>query len=365
MLDDGDVPEWVRDEIGDSWQRSVTSGLHPDQFDVPYAADIDDDSRLVRAARPVVEGLIADLDRSPVSVVLTDHAGRLLERWVAHGGLTGRLDRIQLAPGFIYAEDRIGTNAIGTALAQRRSIWVDGEEHFADALVQMACAAVPLIDPQSGRALGVIDLTCRSEDGNPLLRTLALRTARDIEERLLDGAAVAARLALRRFLQARRGAKGPVVLVDGRRLIANAAADSLVGSDDAPALWDHARRHGCAGATGRMVTLDRGRQVRVAGCEPAVDGTATAGVIMRLERPEPARPGRGVVFGWDSLTSTELSVAVLVAEGLTNRQIGERLFMSRYTVDTHLRSVFRRLGISSRVELTGVVLERRGPHAPA
>ncbi|MGZ6976083.1 MAG: LuxR C-terminal-related transcriptional regulator [Acidimicrobiia bacterium] len=63
------------------------------------------------------------------------------------------------------------------------------------------------------------------------------------------------------------------------------------------------------------------------------------------------------VEGWESLTDTERLVAEIVTEGLTNRQTAERLFLSRHTVDFHLRHVFRKLGIGSRAELTRVALE--------
>jgi DNA-binding CsgD family transcriptional regulator len=71
------------------------------------------------------------------------------------------------------------------------------------------------------------------------------------------------------------------------------------------------------------------------------------------------------VSGWGSLTEGELRVARLVAEGLTNPGVGERMFVSRHTVDFHLRQIFRKLEISSRVELTRLVLEHEAPHAAA
>jgi DNA-binding NarL/FixJ family response regulator len=49
----------------------------------------------------------------------------------------------------------------------------------------------------------------------------------------------------------------------------------------------------------------------------------------------------------------------LVADGLTNPQIGERLFISRRTVQTHLVHVFAKLGISSRTQLAAQVALRR------
>jgi DNA-binding CsgD family transcriptional regulator len=55
--------------------------------------------------------------------------------------------------------------------------------------------------------------------------------------------------------------------------------------------------------------------------------------------------------GWRGLTESELRVAQLAARGLTNRQIGERLFLSPHTVSSHLRHTFTKLEISSRVEL--------------
>jgi DNA-binding CsgD family transcriptional regulator len=61
-------------------------------------------------------------------------------------------------------------------------------------------------------------------------------------------------------------------------------------------------------------------------------------------------------FGWESLTTTERNVTDLVVQGLTNREVAKRLFQSPHTVDSHLRSIFRKLDIRSRVDLTRVAL---------
>ncbi|RKT67797.1 regulatory LuxR family protein [Saccharothrix variisporea] len=58
----------------------------------------------------------------------------------------------------------------------------------------------------------------------------------------------------------------------------------------------------------------------------------------------------------DLLTPHELGIAQLAAEGLTNREIGQRLYLSHRTVSTHLHRIFPKLGVSSRTEL-GDVLE--------
>jgi DNA-binding CsgD family transcriptional regulator len=67
-------------------------------------------------------------------------------------------------------------------------------------------------------------------------------------------------------------------------------------------------------------------------------------------RREYAAWGR-LVTGSGALTRSERGVALLAAEGLSNRQIGERLFISQHTVARHLSRVFTKLGVRSRTEL--------------
>ncbi|HUB69598.1 MAG TPA: helix-turn-helix transcriptional regulator [Acidimicrobiales bacterium] len=83
--------------------------------------------------------------------------------------------------------------------------------------------------------------------------------------------------------------------------------------------------------------------------------------LVPARAPSPgSAAGQRLSFGWDSLTGTEYRVAALVALGLTNRQVAREAFMSRHTVDSHLRHIFRKLGIGSRVQLARLVVER-GP----
>ncbi|MEU3154601.1 helix-turn-helix transcriptional regulator [Streptomyces griseus] len=67
-------------------------------------------------------------------------------------------------------------------------------------------------------------------------------------------------------------------------------------------------------------------------------------------------PVEGPRARWDQLTPSELRVVRLVAQGLTNREVAEKLFLSPHTVDSHLRHSFTKLGVTSRVELTRQVL---------
>jgi DNA-binding CsgD family transcriptional regulator len=64
-------------------------------------------------------------------------------------------------------------------------------------------------------------------------------------------------------------------------------------------------------------------------------------------------------LGWESLSATERSLASIVGQGLTNREAAARLFVSPHTVDSHLRHIFRKLDINSRVELAALVARQR------
>lgn len=63
-------------------------------------------------------------------------------------------------------------------------------------------------------------------------------------------------------------------------------------------------------------------------------------------------------FGWGSLTDTERAIADLVAQGLSNRQVASRVFLSTHTVAFHLRHVFWKLDVTSRVQLARMAAEQ-------
>lgn len=90
--------------------------------------------------------------------------------------------------------------------------------------------------------------------------------------------------------------------------------------------------------------------------EAQFDEAWAAGLALSTEKAIGyAQRGRGErkrpPSGWDSLTPTELGVVSLVAEGLGNRDIGARLFISPRTVQTHLTHVYNKLGLTSRIQL--------------
>ena len=67
------------------------------------------------------------------------------------------------------------------------------------------------------------------------------------------------------------------------------------------------------------------------------------------------RSGKPDAIGVESLTERELQLARLVVDRKTNPEIAAELFLSKKTVETHLRNIFRKIGVTSRVELARAV----------
>src|SRR5262249_52436857 len=141
--------------------------------------------------------------------------------------------------------------------------------------------------------------------------------------------------------------------VSERSLLLNAAAAQLVSDADHARLWTWARASLADGDQSTYPLRVRGTTVRGRCLALTVEGRVI-GVLIRLElHRDPAAHGFGC------LLDSERGIAELVSAGLTNRQIGAALFMSPHTVDSHLRHIFRKLDITSRVQLARVVIEAR------
>jgi transcriptional regulator of acetoin/glycerol metabolism len=259
-----DLPGRPRQDILSSWKRSLLAGLTPERFEVPQVTDVDEDGPLAWTAAPVMARLAVELEGTGIGIVLADSRGHIVSRRSGERHVLRLLDKIELAPGSLYDEDHIGTNAIGTAVFQARPSVVAGPEHFADALGEMACAASPVTDAD-GQLIGVLDLTCAARDFNPLMLPLVKHAVAELTAEL---------------------ASARIAIPQGSLSLRTGPEDAML--------------------------------------------------------PVP---------GWADLTDTQRMVAELVSDGLTNRGVGARLFLSPHTVDFHLRQIYRRLGVRSRVEL--------------
>src|SRR5919109_1604498 len=179
-------PGQVRDTILASWRRCREWHVPADRIDLSYVRDPDLDTPLTRNALPVLQNLRESLRGEAVSVILTDAHGVALSRLTTDRDLERHLDSIQLAPGFSYAEEFAGTNGIGTALESGQAAHVFGHEHYAEPLADLACAAVPIRHPISGKIIGAVNLACWRQDAGRLLIALAQSTAGQVTQGLLN-----------------------------------------------------------------------------------------------------------------------------------------------------------------------------------
>ncbi|MEU5842598.1 transcriptional regulator [Rhodococcus sp. NPDC047139] len=154
----------VRAVVRDSWSRSLRLGIDPDVVEQPsllsgreleeYRA-----GHAMSLIRPVVRKLLVeDAADSGLLVAVTDGQGRLL--WVeGDHAARDRALSMSFVEGADWSEDRVGTNAPGTALAVDHSVQIFGAEHFNRTVHEWSCSAAPVHDPTSGRILGAIDIT--------------------------------------------------------------------------------------------------------------------------------------------------------------------------------------------------------------
>lgn len=154
---------------------------------------------------------------------------------------------------------------------------------------------------------------------------------------------------------------GYVVMVpDGLECLAYVAGDA--GSDrEAARLFGAADAARLQRGIPRLKTLDADDERRLAAVREALgesdfQAAWDEGAALTIEETIAyARRGRGErkrpSKGWASLTPTELDVVRLAREGLGNKEIAARLFVSPRTVQAHLSHVYLKLGVSSRVQL--------------
>jgi len=233
-------PGQVRDTILASWWRSRRWNVAADHLELSCVRDPDLDTPLTRSALPVLRSLRESLEGQPVSVILADARGVVLSRLTADHDLERHLDGAHLLPGFSYAEKFAGTNGIGTALESGQPAHVFGHEHYAEHLEDLACAAVPIRHPFSGRTIGAVDLTCWCKDADQLLIALAQSAAGQITQALLTDCSAREVELLQEYLRACRHAAGIVFALSADMVIMNEYARDVLDPGDQAALLGHA-----------------------------------------------------------------------------------------------------------------------------
>ncbi|WP_374243447.1 sigma-54-dependent Fis family transcriptional regulator [Zoogloea sp.] len=187
----------TEDAIRRSWERCTASGLRNDaplpDIGMTRAAlteRLEGNARLIAYAQPIMEHLHQQIARSSSTILLADDAGTIL-RAVGDADFAERAAQVALQPGISWAEGAMGTNAIGTALAEQRSVAVVGTDHFLERNRFLTCIATPIHAPAGG-VLGILDISTSVQLSQIHAQALLQTTAEIIENRLIESIAEAA-----------------------------------------------------------------------------------------------------------------------------------------------------------------------------
>ena len=221
-----------------SWQRCAGLGLDACGRAAHEPADAsavrltrESGESLRRLCRPELEALVRDACETASMLIVTDADGLVLDA-CGNDDFMAKAARVALRPGANWREASAGTNAIGTALAERRPIAVRGAQHFLDANRILDCFAAPIHDPR-GMIVGALDLSGPTGASHTHAPGLVRIAAEQIEHRYFDH--IGSGMDILRFHSDPRllgtAREGVLVFRDGQLQSANLQGLTLLGLD--------------------------------------------------------------------------------------------------------------------------------------
>ncbi|MGE0799483.1 MAG: sigma-54-dependent Fis family transcriptional regulator [Lautropia sp.] len=236
FVEEGVAP---KDEVGPviarSWQRCRPFGLDERRAEpvsrVELVARREAAGGLLRCAAAELDAVAEQMARHDCIAILSDATGLILDE-AGSADFLPRAERVALLPGVEWSEGRRGTNAIGTALAERAPVLVRGPEHLLGRNGGLGCAAAPILDG-SGAPIGVLDVSGDHVriDGHAL--GLVRLAAAQIEHRLLRRSDCDEILHFHRRAELLDTACEGLVIVTGGRIAGlNRVALGLLGGGD-------------------------------------------------------------------------------------------------------------------------------------
>lgn len=264
-------PARPRALVARSWSRMLAMGLDPDRNtreQLPAAAieRLRHESPLSQVIDELRTVLTSVADASQFLVVVCDADGIVLWR---EGSARVRIvaDQLGFVEGARWTEQVVGTNAIGTALAERAPVELFSAEHFEHTQHPWYCTAAPVHDPRTGALLGVVDVSGPALTLHPAIGSLVQSAVRLAEAKLwrlhqdrLDQ--------LRRATEPLLGARsGPLLVVDDHGWVAHHSGIAARDRIDAP------RADRAIAVPGLGLCLPE----RISGGTPAAGGVADGG----------------------------------------------------------------------------------------
>jgi len=178
----------LREIIYRSWQRCQKykvdpfGGLGKKGNDKLLQRIIKKNKDLIEIAKPFMKELANLVKNSNFAVVLTDSRGMIME-FAGDQEITDRALKLKFSPGAYWSEEKVGTNAIGTAIKIDRPLQVIGAEHYCQKHHVWTCSAAP-IHNQNGDLIGVLDMSGKCQDAHPHTLGMVVSAAKSIENQL-------------------------------------------------------------------------------------------------------------------------------------------------------------------------------------
>lgn len=284
FLESGELPRFpVRVEITESWRRSRVLAVGSKRVDPPYLGGIDGGSLLHHAAKPMLDRLEATLGVG-MSALLSNAQGLVEYRSDGDTSLARKLDRVQLAPGFSYSEDHVGTNGIGTSLFTHQPQIIMGTEHFNEQLDTLACAAAPIRDVVRRSVVGLLNVTSWHQDVHPLVQPAVYDAVNAIEQRLLSLGSQRERAVYAEFRAACQQSwrNTPIVAVSNNLMMTNAQATNVLDAADHATVRDAVTELLPSGHSGVAHAVLSQNDPVTLHYRPVTTTTGTAGAVVEI-----------------------------------------------------------------------------------
>jgi PAS domain S-box-containing protein len=185
---------------------------------------------LIVTAEPFIAQLYDFVKDSGFFSMLTDEDGCILSV-IGDEGILGEATALRMVPGAFMDEANIGTNAMGTSIAEGRPVQISGEEHFIRAYHRWTCSGAPIRDPD-GRIIGSLDLTGNIADVHLHTLGMVVAAVHAIEKTLVLGSRNRALDASKRFSEALIDSIDAGIIsadLEGRTLTVNSQALKMFG----------------------------------------------------------------------------------------------------------------------------------------
>lgn len=181
----GTIPQHIQE----SWKRCQSKGLNPTTVDKEHIIGeyemleyYDRYAELLYYSSPILEDMYQFIRGTDILLLIASLEGYIIDT-VGDPSFIRHADNVSLRKGANWLEDFRGTNAIGTAIVEQKTVLVHGSEHFCHDNHFLTCAATPIRHPD-GKLLGILNLSSYWQNYHPFILGLVKRAAHSIEQAL-------------------------------------------------------------------------------------------------------------------------------------------------------------------------------------